>query len=605
MALTTLKMSSTKAEDNEANSSLSSSHSPNPLADERAKQQEPENGNNNAVNESGAPDTTVEDPPAHTTGKLVLILIALCLAVFLAAIDAVIITPAMPTIAKELNASDAGFAWIGSAYLLTLSATSPFWSKVSDIFGRKPILIIANIIFLVGSLVAALANSLVMLIAARAVQGMGGGGLITLVEISVGDMFSQRERGLFYGIYGAVWAVATAIGPIIGGAFTEYVTWRWCFWFNLPFDGLSLIITIIFLHIHNPKTPLVKGLKAIDWLGSALVVGATLMFLIGLESGGVSHPWDSAFVICLIVFGLVAYALFGFWQRFARYPVIPRRIFASLSRASTFGVVFCHGAGFIAPVFFLPLYFQAALGATPLQSGVWMLALAVAFTLSGIIMGIFIQRTGHYLWIIRGSMALFTLALGLMVTFDSSRNWPRIIIFQVLLACGIGANMQTLVIAIQALVAPEDIGVATGTLNFIRNLATAISVVIGQVIFQSILSSHSNELRSAGVPNDIVDKLVNGGAIAGSGLTADFTDSQRATYSAAVADGLSKMWIFYTALVAAGFIMTFGITKKELMTSHEVTKTGLEAEEAKRQKYQASKEGEKQTAVNGQKAELA
>ncbi|KAL2147941.1 hypothetical protein VTI28DRAFT_3419 [Corynascus sepedonium] len=565
------------------------------------------NTNNVSRTENASEEVPEEAPdtPLHTTTELTLILVALCLAVFLAAIDAVIITPAMPTIAQDLNASDAGFAWIGSSYLLALSSTSPLWSKISDIFGRKPIIIVANIIFLVGSLVAALSNSLVMLIAARAVQGAGGGGLITLVEISVGDMFSQRERGLFYGIYGAVWAVATAIGPIIGGAFTERVTWRWCFWFNLPFDGLSLIITLIFLHIHNPRTPLVKGLIAIDWVGSILIVGATLMFLIGLESGGISHPWGSAFVICLIIFGLVAYGLFGIYEHFARYPVIPRRIFAGMSRACTFGVVFCHGAGFMAPVFFLPLYFQAALGATPIQSGVWMLALAVSFTVSGVVMGIFIQRTGHYLWIIRGSTALFTLALGVMITFGSERDWPRIIIFQILLAAGIGANMQTLVIAIQALVAPEDIGVATGTLNFIRNLATAISVVLGQVIFQSILGYHNQDLRGAGIPGDVVDRLVGGGAIAGSGLAASFTDKQRAAYSEAVADALSKMWIFYTALVAVGFVMSFGIMKKELMTSHEVTKTGLEAEEAKRQKFQVAKEAEKVTAVNGQRAEQA
>ncbi|KAL2017566.1 hypothetical protein VTK56DRAFT_1939 [Thermocarpiscus australiensis] len=544
-------------------------------------------------------DADASNTPTHTATQLTLILVALCLAVFLAAIDAVLITPALPTITKDLNASNSGYAWIASAYLLSLSATAPFWSKVSDIFGRKPIIIIANVVFLVGSLVAALANGLTMMIAARAVQGAGGGGLITLVEISVGDMFSQRERGLFYGIYGAVWAVATAIGPIIGGAFTERVTWRWCFWFNLPFDGLSLIITVLFLHIHNPKTPLVKGLKAIDWVGSFLIVGATLMFLIGLESGGVDHPWGSAFVVCLIVFGLVAYALFGLYEHFAYYPVIPRRIFAGLSRASTFGVVFCHGAGFIAPVFFLPLYFQEALGASPIQSGVWMLALAISFTVSGVVMGIVIQRTGHYLWIIRGSMALFTLALGLMITFGPTRDWARIIIFQILLAAGIGANMQTLVIAIQALVAPEDIGVATGTLNFIRNLATAISVVLGQVIFQAVLGYHAGALRDSGVPGDVVDRLVDGGAIAGSGLTASFTDGQRAVYSAAVADGLSKMWIFYTALCAVGFAMSFGIRKKELMTSHEVTKTGLDAEEAKRKKFGRGAEA----APDGQKGE--
>ncbi|KAK4207161.1 major facilitator superfamily domain-containing protein [Rhypophila decipiens] len=555
---------------------------------------DPNNTAKKEINSSSA-SNDLEDgnnsPPGLSKRKLVLVLIALCLAVFLAAIDAVIITPAMPTIAKDLNASDAGFAWIGSAYLLALSATAPFWSKVSDIFGRKPILIIANIIFLIGSLVAALSNSLPMLIAARAVQGMGGGGLITLVEISVGDMFSQRERGLFYGIYGAVWAVATAIGPIIGGAFTEYATWRWCFWFNLPFDGLSLIITILFLHIHNPKTPLLKGLQAIDWLGSSLIVGATLILLIGLESGGTSAPWTSALVICLIIFGLITYVLFAIWQRFARYPIIPRRIFATLPRICTFAVVFSHGAGFIAPVFFLPLYFQSVLGAAPLQSGIWMLALAVSFSLSGIIMGIFIQRTGHYIWIIRASMGLFTLALGLMITFDEERNWGKIICFQVLLAAGIGANMQTLVIAIQALVDVEDIGVATGTLNFIRNLATGVSVVVGQVILQGVLGGHGDELRQAGIDENVVDRLVNGGAIAastsGGGLMKDWTEAQGRVYRASVADGLSKMWIFYTALVGMGFVLTFGITKTELRTEHEVTRTGLKAEEAKRMKYQA------------------
>ncbi|KAK3290150.1 major facilitator superfamily-domain-containing protein [Chaetomium fimeti] len=593
-------MSSAPAEKEVRSSSSSQSQ---PAANDAVDNATKATGSQDGPSAADAPDAS--EPPAHTPMELTLILIALCLAVFLAAIDSVIITPAMPTITKELNASDSGFAWIGSAYLLALSATSPFWSKVSDIFGRKPILIVANLIFLVGSLVAALSNSLEMLIAARAIQGTGGGGLITLVEISVGDMFSQRERGLFYGIYGAVWAVSTAIGPVIGGVFTERATWRWCFWFNLPFDGLSLIITIIFLHIHNPKTPLVKGLKAIDWVGSVLIVGATLMFLIGLESGGVSHPWGSAFVICLIVFGVVAYVLFAVYERYARYPVIPKRIFAGLSRSCTFAVVFCHGAGFIAPIFFLPLYFQAALGATPIESGVWMLAIAISFTLSGIIMGIVIQRTGHYLWIIRGSMALFTLALGLMITYGPTRDWPRIIIFQILLAAGIGANMQTLVIAIQALVAPEDIGVATGTLNFVRNLATAMSVVLGQVIFQSMLGGHSGAMRSAGIPADVVSRLVNGGAISGFGLTDGFTEPQRAAYATAFSDAMSKMWIFYTVLIFVGFVLSFGIRSKALMTSHEVTKTGLDAEEAKRQKFETPKDGADAVAVNGEKAENA
>ncbi|KAF7927113.1 hypothetical protein BELL_0500g00060 [Botrytis elliptica] len=531
-----------------------------------------------------APQENVPETPDMSKGKLTLILAALCLSVFLAAIDAVLITPALPTIVKDLGASDSGYSWIGSSYLLVLAASSPVWSKVSDIFGRKSILLIANFIFLVGSLIAALSHSVGMLIAARAVQGLGGGGIITLVEISVGDMFSQRQRGLFYGICGAVWAFATAIGPIIGGAFTEYVSWRWCFWFNLPFDALSLIITFLFLHIHNPKTPLVAGLKAIDWIGSILIVGATLIFLLGLDFGGVTHPWKSAVVICLIVFGLVTYAVFGICERFAKYPIIPRRIFGNVSLISTFAVVFCHGACFIAPVFFLPLYFQSVLGATPILSGVWLLPLATSFTASGIIMGILIQRTGQYLWIIRGTMALLTLALGIMITFGPTGSWGKIVVFQILLAWGIGANMQTLVICVQALVAPEDIGVATGTLNFIRNLATANSVVLGQVVFQGILKHHKRKFLAVGIPEDSVSELLNGGAIGGSNIASTFTSAQSSVYRSVVADALSKMWILYTCICFLGLVISFGIQKKELMTVHETTKTGLEAEEEKRRK---------------------
>ncbi|KAI1389605.1 major facilitator superfamily domain-containing protein [Hypoxylon trugodes] len=444
-----------------------------------------------------------------------------------------------------------------------------------------------------------------MLIAGRAIQGTAAGGLITLVEISVGDMFSQRERGLFYGIYGAVWAVATAIGPLIGGAFTERVTWRWCFWFNLPFDGLSLIITTIFLHIQNPRTPLIQGFLAIDWIGSFLVVGGTLMFLLGLDFGGVMFPWGSATTVCLLVFGIVAYGLFGVYEHYARYPTIPRRIFGSVSLVSTFAVIFIHGAGFVGPIYFLPLYFQDVLGTTPILSGVWLLPLAVSFTVSGVIMGIFIKRTGHYLWIIRGSMAILTLSLGLFITYGPQIDWPRIIIFQIILAAGGGANMQTLLICVQALVAPEDIAAATGALNFIRNLAYAVSIVLGQVIIQGILATHKNELLASGIPSETVSRLINGAAISGAADVKLFTPTQKDAYDRTFSDSLSKMYIFYTALCGAGFLITFGIRNKELMTSHEQTQTGLEAEEAKRQKNLRAKADAGGVGLNGRRAEEA
>lgn len=283
----------------------------------------------------------------RSKGKIAVIMLALCLAVFLAALDVTIITTALPTISEDFH-STAGYTWIGSAFLLANSASIPSWGKVSDIFGRKPMLLLANVVFMIGSLVAALANSIGMLIAARAVQGIGGGGLIILVNIVIGDLFSLRSRGAFYGMIGGVWAIASSIGPIIGGAFTQHATWRWCFYINLPLDGIAFFILLFFLDVKTPRTPFMEGLKAIDWVGSVTIVGGTLMFLFGLQYGGVSHPWDSAEVICLLVFGVVTWATFAFWEwKFAIYPIMPMGLFSSVSRLATLGVVFFHGFVFI------------------------------------------------------------------------------------------------------------------------------------------------------------------------------------------------------------------------------------------------------------------
>lgn len=283
----------------------------------------------------------------RSKGKIAVIMLALMLAVFLAALDVTIITTALPTISENFH-STAGYTWIGSAFLLANSASIPSWGKVSDIFGRKPMLLLANIVFMVGSLVAALSNSIGMLIAARAVQGIGGGGLIILVNIVIGDLFSLRSRGAFYGLIGGVWAIASSIGPIIGGAFTQHVTWRWCFYINLPLDGIAFFILLFFLDLKTPRTPFMEGLKAIDWIGSITIVGGTLMFLFGLQYGGVTHPWDSAEVLCLIIFGVVTWAIFGIWEwKFAKYPIMPMGLFASVSRLATLAVVFFHGFVFI------------------------------------------------------------------------------------------------------------------------------------------------------------------------------------------------------------------------------------------------------------------
>ncbi|KAM0724242.1 hypothetical protein Q7P37_000124 [Cladosporium fusiforme] len=544
-----------------------------------------------------------DDDPynGRSKGKVTLIMLALCMAVFLAALDVTIVTTALPTITEHFG-SASGYTWIGSAFLLANAASIPSWGKVSDIFGRKPMLLLANIIFMVGSLVAALSNSIGMLIAARAVQGLGGGGLVILVNITIGDLFSLRTRGAFYGVIGGVWAIASSIGPIIGGAFTQKVSWRWCFYINLPLDGLAFFILLFYLDVETPRTPLIEGLKAIDWIGSILVVGATLMFLFGLQYGGETYPWDSATVVCLIVFGVLTFVLFILYEwKFPKYPVMPLALFKSRTNVATLFVVFIHGVVFISGSYYLPLYFQAVRGATPILSGVYLLPTALALSFGSIGTGIYVRKAGLFLPPIYFGLFMMTLGYGLFVDFDANSNWAKLALYQIIAGVGIGPLFQAPIIALQAHINPRDIGTATATLGFIRQLATSTSVVIGQVVFQNSMSAKSGQLVAALGPERAA-QLSGGEAGANTQVIEVLPSDQRSVVRVAFADSLQPMWIMYVVFSVIGLLAGFLIQKKKLSSQHAETKTGLAAEkenaaartaekEAKRASKRASRPG--------------
>lgn len=530
----------------------------------------------------------------RSKGKIALIMLALCMAVFLAALDVTIITTALPTISENFN-STAGYTWIGSAFLLANAASIPSWGKISDIFGRKPMLLFANVIFMVGSLVAALSTSIGMLIAARAVQGIGGGGLIILVNIVIADLFSLRNRGAFYGMVGAVWAIASSIGPIIGGAFTQSVTWRWCFYINLPLDGLAFFILLFFLDIKTPRTPIVEGLKAIDWVGSLTIVGGTLMFLFGLQFGGVTAPWDSAEVLCLIIFGVLLWVLFGIWEwKFAIYPMMPMGIFNSVSKAATLGVVFFHGYVFISGSYYLPLYFQAIRGAGPIDSGVDLLPTAISLAISSVGTGVFVKKTGMFLPPIYFGLFLLTLGYGLFIDFNASSSWTKLIIYQIIAGLGTGPLFQAPIIALQAHINPRDIGTATATLGFVRQLATSSSVVIGEVVFQNEMKKKAPTLTRVLGPR-LAQQLGGGNAGANTQLIDSLPDNEKSVVRVAFADSLMPMWIMYTVFAAAGLLTALLIRKKVLSSQHEETKTGMEAEREHAAEREAEREAKRES----------
>ncbi|KAI1414881.1 MFS general substrate transporter [Hypoxylon sp. FL1857] len=526
----------------------------------------------------GAPPAKKNEEPesGRTKFETTVIVFALCSALFLAALDVTIITTAIPTITEQFK-SPAGYTWIGAAYLLANSATVPSWGKVSDIWGRKPVLLAAVAIFWIGSLICALSINIGMLIAARAIQGIGGGGIVVLTNICVGDLFSMRKRGMYYAFFGMVWAIASAIGPILGGVFTSKVTWRWCFYVNLPISGVGFFVLLFVLKLHNPRTPVWEGLAAIDWLGSLLIIGGTLMFLFGLEFGGVTYPWNSAATICLIVFGIVTVGIFVAVEKwYAKYPVIPLRLFKFGKNISTFVICLVHGAVFISGSYYLPLYFQAVLGASSLLSGVYILPYVLALSFMSIGSGLFMKKTGKYLPAIIFGMLFMTLGFGLFIDLGAQADWAKIIIFQIIAGVGVGPNFQSPLIALQTSVEPRDIAAVTSTFGFVRQLSTSISVVIGGVVFQNGMEKQYPTLLAQLGP-ELANQLSGGSAGGNVGLVASLPGRQGEIARTAYWNSLRDMYIMYTAIAGVGLLVSPFISQRKLSREHHEHKTGLQS----------------------------
>lgn len=536
--------------------------------------------------------------------RIGVIMFSLCMALFLSALDVTIITTALPTIAQDFHASSAGYTWVGSAYLLANASATPLWGKFSDIWGRKPMLIAANVVFMVGSLIAALSKSIGMLIGARVIQGLGGGGLIILVSIAISDLFSMRDRPKWYAFVGLTWAVASGVGPIVGGAFTESVSWRWCFWINLPLDGVSLALLIFFLKLETPKTKLLDGLKAVDWLGGILIVGGVVSFLYGFESAGVTDPWDSAFVLCLIIFGAVMIVLFFIVEwKIAKYPIMPVRLFKDHSNMAAYGVCYMFGFVFIAESYYLPLYFQTVMGLTPILSGATLFALVVPLSLTSIATGIIIKKTQRYQEVIWVSGVLFCLGAGLLINLPAHRDWPKVIIYQVIAGLGTGPLFQAPLIALQSHLKGYDAAVGTATYGFIRNIATSMSVVLGGVVFQNELKARQPQLEQVLGPQRAAQFAASSfGSTAGQ--LRQLPPAQKQALDQAYAGSLSTMWIFYVVFAAVLIIISLFITKVELSTTHEKTKTGVEEQERIRQEQNEEKRQRKASRQAGKKGSI-
>jgi EmrB/QacA subfamily drug resistance transporter len=395
---------------------------------------------------------------------------AMMLATLLSALDQTIVATALPEIADDLHGFE-DLSWVVTAYLLSTTVTVPLYGKLSDLYGRRNLFVVSISIFLLGSALCGLAQSMGQLIAFRALQGIGAGGLIPLSQAAIADLFSPRERGRYQGYMGAVWATAAVAGPLLGGTLTDAASWRWIFLINLPLGAVALVVVIRTMKIHHTPRE-----HSIDYGGAlALSVGVTAL-LLAAAWGGSSYPWGSPEVVGAAVVGVLGLAAFGVIERRVREPLLPLGLFRSRTFAVSTTAALLIGGVLFAITIYVPVYVQRVLGASATSSGAVLIPLSFGWVLASMTSGQIIARTGRYkafpvigsLLVLAGSVLLALLGE------DSSRIVVTLDLTVV--GLGMGTMFQTFVIATQNRVPVTELGVATAAVQFFRSMGGSLAV---------------------------------------------------------------------------------------------------------------------------------
>lgn len=435
--------------------------------------------------------TTAETKEPRTR-HLGVVLGALMLTLLLAALDQTIVSTALPTITSDLGGLSE-LSWVVTAYLLASTASTPIWGKISDLYGRKKMLQTAVVIFVVASALAGLSQTMGQLIATRALQGLGGGGIMVLVMAVIADLIPPRERGRYAGLFGAVFGVASVVGPLLGGFFTEQLSWRWIFYINLPLGIAAFLVlgTVLHLPVHREK-------HTIDWLGAALMVTGVTSLLLVTVWGGQQYAWGSAQMVGLTLVGVSALVVFVLHERRVPEPMVSMDLFRDRVFSVTSAIGFVTGFAMFGSIVYLSIYLQVVNGATPTTAGLQLLPLMAGILITSIASGRLITRTGRYKVFPIIGTALATLALFLLSRLGGDTPYWQIAVAMVVLGAGLGNVMQVLVLAVQNSVPPREIGSATSGSTFFRSIGGAFGTAVFGAVWTARLTTELSEVMPAG-----------------------------------------------------------------------------------------------------------